>query len=64
MIAKSLVELLASEGLERKRLEGKALELAEGIDRTIYELVRPPQGEKYEMRRLLIYAVAAYLALC
>ncbi len=63
MIANTLCQLLTQTGF-REELNGRARVIAEGVDRTIYEVINPPEPEKSQRAQLVIYTVAAYLALC
>jgi hypothetical protein len=64
MIANTLCQFVTQTGF-REPLQGRAREISESTDRFIYEgFINPPEPEKSQRARVVIYTLAAYLALC
>ena len=64
MIANTLCQLLTQTGF-REELNGRVRVIADNTGRFVYrELINPSESEKSQRARLVIYTVAAYLALC
>ncbi|MBS3077172.1 hypothetical protein J4233_02770 [Candidatus Pacearchaeota archaeon] len=64
MIANTLCEFLTQTDF-RKPLDGRTREIAEKVEGLVYEgFINPPEPEKSERARIVLYAIGAYLALC
>lgn len=63
MIANTLCQFVTQTGF-REPLQGRSREIADGTDRLVYETISPREPERSQRARIVVYTIAAYLALC